>query len=62
MEDVNAKYPGLKAFSLPSMGMDGTRRHIELGVRGAPVEVPPAVQALRDGVAALGGTLDVPKR
>jgi molybdopterin-biosynthesis enzyme MoeA-like protein len=62
MEDVNAKYPGLKAFSLPSMGQDGTRRHIELGVRGAPAEVPPAVQALRAGVAALGGTLDVPKR
>lgn len=62
MEDVNAKYPGLKAFSLPSMGKDGTRRHIELGVRGAPAQVPPAVQALRAGVAALGGTLDVPKR
>jgi molybdopterin-biosynthesis enzyme MoeA-like protein len=62
MEEVNAKYPGLKSFSLPSMGEGGTRRHIELGVRGAPVEVPAAVQALREGVAALGGTLDVPKR
>jgi len=61
MEALNAKYRGLKAFSLPSMGEGGTRRHIELGVRGAPGEVGPAMEQLRAGVAALGGTLDVPK-
>ena len=57
MEEINAKYPGLKAFSLPSMGEGGTRRHIELGVRGAPAEVGPAMEDLRRGVAALGETL-----
>jgi molybdopterin-biosynthesis enzyme MoeA-like protein len=62
MEEVNAAYPGLKAFSLPSMGVDGARRHIELGVRGAPGEVSPALERLRAGVATLGGTADVPNR
>ena len=62
MEEVNARYPGLKSFSLPSMGADGARRHIELGVRGAPAEVAPALEELRRGVAALGGALEVPNR
>jgi molybdopterin-biosynthesis enzyme MoeA-like protein len=62
MEEVNAKYPGLKAFSLPSMGEGGTRRHIELGVRGVPAEVEPAMARLRRGVDELGGTLDIPNR
>jgi len=62
MEELNRTYPGLKAFSLPSMGADGTRRHIELGVRGALGEIPPAMERLRQGVAELGGALDVPKR
>ena len=62
MEEVNAKYPGLKSFSLPSMGEGGVRRHIELGVRGAPAEVGPAMERLRAGVTDLGGALDVPKR
>ena len=56
MEEINAKYPGLKAFSLPSMGDDATRRHIELGVRGAPAEVGPAIEDIRRGVGALGGS------
>jgi hypothetical protein len=58
MEEINAKYKGLKAFSLPSMGADPTdasRRHIELGVRGAPGEVGPAMEDLRRGLALLGG-------
>ena len=60
MEEVNAKYAGLKAFSLPSMGEGGTRRHIELGVRGAPGEVGAAMERLRRGIAELGGTLGIP--
>jgi hypothetical protein len=31
------------------------RRHIELGVRGAPEEVTPAIEQMKLGVAALGG-------
>ena len=62
MEQVNAQYPGLKAFSLPSMGEGGTRRHIELGVRGVPAEVGPAMERLRRGIDALGGRVDIPNR
>lgn len=56
MEEVNARYPGVKAFSLPSMGEDGSRRYIELGVRGAPGEVAPAMADMRRGICRLGGT------
>ncbi|MEW5864398.1 MAG: molybdopterin-binding protein [Pseudomonadota bacterium] len=62
MEQVNARYAGVKAFSLPSMGEDGSRRHIELGVRGAPSEVGPAMEDLRHGVVALGGSLSAVER
>ena len=56
MEAIEAKYRGLKVFSLPSIGEGGRRRHIELGVRGAPDEVPSAMDELRRGVIELGGT------
>jgi hypothetical protein len=39
------------------MGEGGTRRHIELGVRGAPAEVGPAMADVRAGIEALGGTI-----
>ena len=55
MEAVEARYRGLKVFSLPSVGEDGKRRHIELGVRGAPEEVPAALEELKRGVSATGG-------
>ena len=58
MEAVEAKYRGLKVFSLPSVGEGGRRRHIELGVRGAPQEVPAAMEALRRGVVELGYAFD----
>jgi molybdopterin-biosynthesis enzyme MoeA-like protein len=56
MQEVEARYPGLKSFSLPSMGEAGVRRHIELGIRGVPEEVAPAIEELKRGVTALGGT------
>ena len=55
MIEVEQRYRGLKSFSLPSMGEAGVRRHIELGVRGAPEEVTPAIEQMKLGVAALGG-------
>jgi molybdopterin-biosynthesis enzyme MoeA-like protein len=55
MLEVEARYRGLKSFSLPSMGEDGVRRHIELGVRGIPAEVQPAIEQMKAGVTALGG-------
>jgi len=56
MEAVEAKYRGLKVFSLPSVGEGGRRRHIELGVRGAPEEVPAALDELKRGVIDTGGS------
>jgi molybdopterin-biosynthesis enzyme MoeA-like protein len=58
MNEVNTTFSGLKCFSLPSMGEGGTRRHIELGVRGAPAEVAPAMEHIRRGIQALGGRLE----
>ena len=55
MIEVERRYRGLKSFSLPSMGEAGVGRHIELGVRGAPEEVTPAIERMKLGVAALGG-------
>ena len=55
MEAVEASYRRLKVFSLPSMGEDRERRHIELGVRGHPDEVAPAMEALKQGVTAVNG-------
>ncbi len=54
MDAVGAQFPGVKVFSLPSMGEDGSRRHVELGVRGAPADVAPALAAIREGVREMG--------
>jgi molybdopterin-biosynthesis enzyme MoeA-like protein len=53
MEEVGAAYPGVKVFSLPSMGPKGERVHVELGVRGDPGQVGGAIDALRGAVARL---------
>ena len=55
MLEIESRFRGLKAFSLPSMGEAGIRRHIELGVRGAPGELASAIEQMRVGVVALGG-------
>ncbi|MGA8006400.1 MAG: competence/damage-inducible protein A, partial [Burkholderiales bacterium] len=54
MDAVGAGYPGIKVFSLPSMGDDGSRRHVELGVRGDPAQVAQAIERLRSGVRDSG--------
>lgn len=54
MQAVEAAFKGIKAFSLPSMGDTGSRIHVELGVRGAPAEVEPAMDKLRALVRAAG--------
>lgn len=58
MEAIEQEYPGLKVYSLPSVGEGGQRRHIELGVKGAPDRLDAAFERLRAGVLALGGRLD----
>ena len=54
MEAVGARFSSVKAFSLPSMGAGGSRIHVELGVRGDPREVGPAMDALRALVREAG--------
>lgn len=54
MDAVGAGFPGIKVFSLPSMGEDGSRRHVELGVRGDPAQVGQAIERLRSGVRDSG--------
>jgi hypothetical protein len=44
----------VKVFSLPSMGADGSRIHVELGVRGDPAQVDGAIATLRAAVEKLG--------
>jgi hypothetical protein len=44
------------------MGSDGSRRHVELGVRGDPGQVTAAAAALREAVRAAGFPFsDAPK-
>jgi len=54
MQAVEAAFRGVKVFSLPSMGADGSRIHCELGVRGDPAQVGPAMERLRAEVRSLG--------
>jgi len=42
MEDIEQRHPGVRVFSLPSVGDAGRRRHIELGVKGDPAQVDAA--------------------
>jgi molybdopterin-biosynthesis enzyme MoeA-like protein len=54
MEAVEARFAGVKAFSLPSVGdgRDGrpARRHIELGVKGPATLVDQAFELIERGV------------
>jgi molybdopterin-biosynthesis enzyme MoeA-like protein len=54
MQAVEAGFKGIKVFSLPSMGADGSRIHLELGVRGEPAQVAPAMEKLRALVRKAG--------
>jgi molybdopterin-biosynthesis enzyme MoeA-like protein len=59
MESIENSYPGLKVFSLPSVGDPSrggvfAKRHIELGVKGLSALVIEAFPALRKGVSDLG--------
>lgn len=59
METIENSYPGIKVFSLPSVGDPSrggvfSKRHIELGVKGSSSLLDAAFQELRQGVANLG--------
>ncbi|MGD9943616.1 MAG: competence/damage-inducible protein A [Burkholderiaceae bacterium] len=57
MEEIESSFPGIKVFSLPSVGEDGSRRHIELGVKGPAGLVDAAYARLAEGTRALGGQI-----
>ncbi len=58
MEAVEAEFPDVKVFSLPSVGEGGQRRHIELGVKGPLTVLDAAWARLEAGARALGGSVE----
>ena len=57
MEAIEARFAGIKVFSLPSVDHPQWGRHIELGVKGLPEATLPAFQALLLGLQTAGVTL-----
>jgi molybdopterin-biosynthesis enzyme MoeA-like protein len=54
-ERVEAAFPGVRSFSLPSVDHPALGAHIEIGVKGDdPEQVDLAMAALREGAAAAG--------
>lgn len=56
LEELERRWPGVRAFSLPSMGKG--RPHIDLGVKGEPDAAAQALNFLREEVLRLGGELN----
>jgi molybdopterin-biosynthesis enzyme MoeA-like protein len=60
---VERDFPGVRTFSLPSLGdgRDGriARRHIELGVKGPPEQINAAFEALRSAVQSSGAEFSI---
>ena len=54
MEAIEARYTGIKVFSLPSVDHPQHGRHIELGVKGEALQVAPAYADLLAGLHKLG--------
>lgn len=57
MEAVEARYPDVKVFSLPSVDHPVYGRHIDLGVKGAPGALEAPFTMLREGLLAHGAQL-----
>ncbi len=57
METIEAKYPGVKVFSLPSVDHPEFGRHIELGVKGLPEQVEASFPELISGLLNFGAKL-----
>lgn len=54
MEALEAEFPLIKVFSLPSVGSATQRRHIELGVKGEPAQTEAAFVKMCAGLDQLG--------
>ena len=57
MQAVEAEFPGVKVFSLPSVDHPEWGAHIELGVKGAMAALPAAYACLRSGLESHGARL-----
>ena len=57
MEDIEARFAGVKVFSLPSVNHPMHGRHIELGVKGQGAAVQSAYAVLREGLVQFGASL-----
>lgn len=55
--ELEQRWPTVKAFSLPSVGEEGNKPHIELGVKGDPEACAQALAFLRQQVLEVGGKL-----
>ena len=53
MEEIEAGFPMVKVFSLPHVGDAGTRRHIELGIKGEPAQTAAAFEKMLAGLNML---------
>lgn len=58
LEALEQKWPGVRAFSLPSVGEGGAAPHIELGVKGDPELAAGALAFLRDEAVRLGARFE----
>ena len=54
MEVITADYPDATLFSLPSVGGEGLRRHIELGMKGASARVDSAMARITAALTQRG--------
>ncbi len=57
MEAIEARFAGIKVFSLPSVDHPEWGRHIELGVKGDAAQLEPSYRELLAGLKAHGASL-----
>ena len=61
LEAIEARYPQVKVFSLPTLQHPVHGPHIDLGVKGAPDQVPAAFADMEQGLRELGIQLVYPE-
>ncbi|MDP2369980.1 competence/damage-inducible protein A [Rhodoferax sp.] len=57
MQEIEATFVGVKVFSLPSVDHPEYGRHIELGVKGEPIQVALAYAKLMEGLRGLSAAM-----
>lgn len=57
MLEIEAAFPGIKVFSLPSVDHPRWGRHVELGVKGDAESLDAAFAALKTGLAQIGASI-----